>query len=641
MKSSCGEVALPRQEHFGKTSERNLPALSEAAPSQESPPKSPEEAPPPAEEIRRLMDLEPPRKGPKRKKGHQPGRKSPGRTRHTDLPGLPEGHTPDCTTCEICQAPSKPYGSPETSEIIEQEVRAYRRIVRRIRHKKTCACAETPKIVTAPPAPRLIPKGKLGISVWTTIPIDKYAGCRPTARLLKDFASQGLPLSQGTITDGLKHLAGLVEPLYEGIVERGRQAPFAHADETRTYVRGDKEGTEKPGGKNPDRWWLRVFLTLDTVLFVVDPTRSGQGPLRHFLGRICTAMVDRYSAYKFVEERIVGFTRAFCWAPMRRDFIRAFVKHPNQKKWTLVWVVRIRTLYHLGKKPEDRVKNKEALIAHLDVPETGGRKRLGRQDSSRTVPKGREESRHPLDRIRSLPPASRHSGGLHCVRARPSPPGHGPQERHRSRGSSCPPTSPPGSAPSSRHGGRTESLFAPPSPTPSPSARNGGGEGPRRHLSRTPLVHGCRPESRSLPSSLKRHQLTGPSPPSSPSMSSSRQADHPSWPSVCANAWETFSGPRLRRFFPENILPLYLQGTIECVLDLLQSLFDQDARQPSSFMPGKDSALRKRGSMPTSTSKSIPPGMKIEGRTSSNDFRDDKRSETRSKSGVVEGRFEE
>jgi transposase len=66
-----------------------------------------------------------------------------------------------------------PRSDTEDSEQIEIEVRAYRRLIRRRRYQRTCTC-QGGRTLTAPPLPKLIPKGRYGISVWVEILLDKY-----------------------------------------------------------------------------------------------------------------------------------------------------------------------------------------------------------------------------------------------------------------------------------------------------------------------------------------------------------------------------------------------------------------------------------------------------------------------------------
>ena len=94
-----------------------------------------------------------------------------------------------------------PRSDTEDSEQIEIEVGAYRRLIRRRRYQRTCAC-QGGRTLTAPPLPKLIPKGRYGISVRVEILLDKYFTYRPTERLLDSWGLVGLDLAPGTVTDG-------------------------------------------------------------------------------------------------------------------------------------------------------------------------------------------------------------------------------------------------------------------------------------------------------------------------------------------------------------------------------------------------------------------------------------------------------
>ena len=88
--------------------------------------------------------------------------------------------------------------------------------IRRRRYQRTCTC-QGGRTFTAPPAPKLIPKGRYGISLWVEILLDKYFTYRPTERLLNSWRLLGLDLAPGTITDGLRRLEILLRPIYEAL----------------------------------------------------------------------------------------------------------------------------------------------------------------------------------------------------------------------------------------------------------------------------------------------------------------------------------------------------------------------------------------------------------------------------------------
>ena len=216
----------------------------------------------------------------------------------------------------------------------------YRRRIRRRRYRQTCDCPAGPRTVTAPPVPKLIPKGLLGVSVWVEILLDKFSSHRPTERLLTHWRWLELDVAPGTIADGLKRLEPLFQPLHEALLERNAQSTFAQADETRWMVFIDHEG------KSGHQWWLWVFLGQDTVAYRLDPGRSHDVPEGHFPDDASVVMmVDRYAAYKAMGQVKTGTViLAFCWAHVRRDFVKVGKGWETSKPWALAWLQRIRAV---------------------------------------------------------------------------------------------------------------------------------------------------------------------------------------------------------------------------------------------------------------------------------------------------------
>jgi transposase len=276
------------------------------------------------------------------KRGQRTDRPGPARRDYSHLPvveelrELPE----DQRVCPQCGAALSP-SDTEDSEQIEIEVRAYRRLIRRRRYQRTCTCANFPRTVTAPPAPKLIPKGVLGVSVWVEILLDKFFSHRPTERLLAQWRFLGLDVAAGTVAGGLERLEPLFQPLYDALRKRNAAAAFAQADETRWMVFVTQDG------KVGYRWWLWVFLSEDTVVFRLDPTRSHDVPEGHFpTDARVVLMVDRYSASKAMAQVKPGnVVLVFCWAHVRRDFVTVGKGWAEHKPWALAWLRRIRALY--------------------------------------------------------------------------------------------------------------------------------------------------------------------------------------------------------------------------------------------------------------------------------------------------------
>ena len=110
----------------------------------------------------------------------------------------------------------------ETSEVLEIEVKAYRRVIRRLRYRPTCQCGCVPGIVSVPAPNRLIERGKFGVSVWAAVLLDKYLYGRPSQRLLQDLGHHGLDMSPGTLAGGLPTLAPLFDPLVDAMLAKLR-----------------------------------------------------------------------------------------------------------------------------------------------------------------------------------------------------------------------------------------------------------------------------------------------------------------------------------------------------------------------------------------------------------------------------------
>lgn len=286
-----------------------------------------------------------------RPRGQQKGKKGHGRKVLNNLP-VEEIiiDVPD-PCCPVCGKEGDEMPTTDDCDIIEVEVKAHIRRHRRKKVRLKCNCEGRPEFTTAPPPNRLIPKGKHGISVWTTIILDKFFYGNPTNRLLEIWKDHGLTLSQGTITGGLKKIAPLFDPIADAIRDHSLQESHWHADETRWSVFAEVEG------KIGTRWYLWVFRSPEAVVFVLDPTRSTE-VLRQFFKELIeeagddeekrTIICDRYSAYKCLAKEIPWILLAFCWAHQRRDFLELARKWPKSEKWALDWVEEIGKLYHLN-----------------------------------------------------------------------------------------------------------------------------------------------------------------------------------------------------------------------------------------------------------------------------------------------------
>ena len=205
--------------------------------------------------------------------------------------------------------------------------------------------------MTAPPAPNPVPKGRFTAAFCARLLYLKFVLGLPVHRIVKMLAAEGLAVPEGTLAGVLKALAGLLEPVETAIRARNATATHIHADETTWRVYQQVEDS------TGHRWWLWVFIAADTVVFRMDATRSNAvldvqfqitaadreaGALPD--GRRLVVSSDFYTVYQSLA-RLDGVDALWCWAHIRRYFIRAGDAHTYLAAWRDAWVARIADLY--------------------------------------------------------------------------------------------------------------------------------------------------------------------------------------------------------------------------------------------------------------------------------------------------------
>jgi hypothetical protein len=193
-----------------------------------------------------------------------------------------------------------------------------------------------------------IPKGLYTAAFLARLLMEKYVLGRPVHRLVKALTAEGYTPSEGTLSGALKSLFPLLKPLSDAIAAHGAAAAHVHADETSWRVFEDLPG------KEGHRWWLWVFVTADTTVFTMDPTRSTRVLTGHLgidqetgalqAGRHLVLSSDFYAAYQSLS-RIDGVDPLWCWAHIRRYFLRAGDAHTVLATWRDQWIAKIAVLY--------------------------------------------------------------------------------------------------------------------------------------------------------------------------------------------------------------------------------------------------------------------------------------------------------
>ena len=301
---------------------------------------------------RKSEKQETPRSG--RRRGQQRGAPGHGRSQRPGLEERTEVQNPpvDARACSCCGRRYAATGA-EQSTLVEIEIRAHKRVIRRPRWRRTCDCASSPVEVSAPPMPRLFANTPYGASVWSRFLFERYACLRPLQRVAAWMSDQGLPLSPGTLADSVPRFVPLFEPLADASLAHQNMATLRHADETTWRVQALRDA-----GRS-SRAWLWTSVGGDAAYFHIDASRSAEAAQKLFAGAMLHTVIvcDRYSACKKLARLRGGLvTLAWCWAHQRRDFIKCAAGQVQLTAWRRAWLERSASSYRLN----------EARLTHYD-----------------------------------------------------------------------------------------------------------------------------------------------------------------------------------------------------------------------------------------------------------------------------------
>jgi transposase len=322
----------------------------------------------------------------KRPRGQKPGGKGHGRRGHPELPCQDELHDlgEDEAQCPICGLPYEETGLENVSQEIEFEVRLYRRRKRRPQYRRGCSCQAGASLIAAPVPPRAFTKSMFSDSFWIEVLVLKYEYQLPLHRVIALLAGHGLrDVPSGTLCGGIGRAAQMLMPLHDAVVERDKAALLRHMDETGLKVFVEVEG------RTSRLWCLWQSSTADTCVFLLSPGHSADIPETYLKDspREGVACVDRHKAYANLQQ-----TLSYCWAHVRRDFVKLGRSEHQSLGWAVGWIKRIRHLYQLNRKrvavknsPEPFAEAQSALDAAAADFERDWREELDRPHNWQTV----------------------------------------------------------------------------------------------------------------------------------------------------------------------------------------------------------------------------------------------------------------
>jgi transposase len=289
-----------------KESERSSPDASTTTP----PPKPPE----PAE--RRPIE----------KPGGVPRRSAlpEGLPRDIDTRGLPP------VTC--CENPWLEARDPivrEQRDFVPAKVQ-----IRRIElHRAECLCCGT--VHTAPMPPVAMPNGSMTAALLAFIVHGKCGLHLPLVRLIGELASKGLSIAKATMSNAMRHVAGLLGPIADRILAAIFAKDLVHVDGT-----GVK--TLHPGEKGHHRGQFAVVCNDAGTAYAYSPDKSGKhllelfgvGQVRGYRGRIVADAANNMDGL-YVRGTT---TECGCWYHARNKFEDALPGAPVEAAEGIAWI---------------------------------------------------------------------------------------------------------------------------------------------------------------------------------------------------------------------------------------------------------------------------------------------------------------
>ena len=300
-----------------------------------------------------------------------------GPTRQPELPIVEMVHELDVPdkVCPQCGGALGEFKDQfEESEEIDVVQRSYR-IVKHKRKKYVCRCGAC--VETAPGIPKLIEGGRYSPGFAVNVAICKYADHLPLARQQAIMAREGLVVTRRTLWDQIEALAGVLQPSYDALFARVKDSPIVGADETKwPLLMPNARGACK-------KWWAWSVSSPEGIVYRILDNRATSAAKKVLGDYGGLVVADGYATYgalrkEQLKESCYGpvFDLAFCWAHVRRNFIKCEDKDPRAKEA----IERIGRLYAVERRVAEECR---------DFPEEKYLERLGRarDEESRAIVK--------------------------------------------------------------------------------------------------------------------------------------------------------------------------------------------------------------------------------------------------------------
>ena len=291
-----------------------------------------------------------PPRPPKSRKGRHPGRAA--LPAHLPRVEVRNDVPPEQRICSVCGSQMVTVGHAVCERLEVRPASLY--VLRRL--DESVACPHDDTIVSAPPPPQIVERGKLGDTLIVEAVADKYLEHLPTERQGRRFFRSGVDVPPQTLGRSMATMIDMVSPLARSIHSLTLAEALLGTDATGLPVLDE----DHPLGIRNGTMWCWVGGA-KWVTFFYAPTGDAQS-VKDFLGKdYCrTVQCDGTNLLDFLER--AGGKRPGCWAHGRRRFVAcaragdALALVPLRLLRRLFAVERLSGL--LGETPEERLRRR-------------------------------------------------------------------------------------------------------------------------------------------------------------------------------------------------------------------------------------------------------------------------------------------
>lgn len=265
----------------------------------------------------------------------------------SEVHALKEGATCDCELKNVLKKVKQDHISYIVDYVPAKLI--CRKIIRKKYRAKKCGCR-----VTAPGPTTLVNGGQYGIDLAAEIVAKKFQDQLPWERQAKAFWRDGLKLAPTTLWNQSRHVADVLEDVYEGIRKNIEAGYCRHADETRWRI------IEGVNNKTQYAW---LFRDEHHAFFTIRDSRGGEVPLDVMSDAAGAIVADDYSGYNSLVTKN-KLTRVQCWSHTRRKFVDILKYYPTVE----VFLDLVGDLYREEKKFRKQSEQTAALRRAMCEP---------------------------------------------------------------------------------------------------------------------------------------------------------------------------------------------------------------------------------------------------------------------------------